>query len=242
MHEKEITYKESGTYEYAKGSFGNGAVVRIAPVGLMYRNSTNEALRQAVYNACMCTHVHPDALDAAFIQAKAVALLCTNQVLSASDLIVQLLPLVQTETLRKAMAKIPQAIQDNISDEQSIDMFVTPNIFGTGFQIRAIDALVHALFIFCKYGDMNPELALVKMCSLGGDADSVGAILGALLGAKHGTAWIPHRWFDTIENFENGRDDIIALAHSLSCLQEHSFSNFNSVMQHVHSFFPAHTS
>jgi len=53
---------------------------------------------------------------------------------------------------------------------------------------------------------------------MGGDADTIGAITGALLGALYGTHWIPTRWFNNIENGPYGRDYTIDLAKQLSML------------------------
>lgn len=42
----------------------------------------------------------------------------------------------------------------------------------------------------CRYGK-HPEKCIVNAVNWGGDADTVGAIVGAQMGALHGTAWIP---------------------------------------------------
>ena len=72
-------YRDTGRAVYAEGSFGNGGAMRIAPVGLAFRNAGDAVLREAVGSALLCTHVHPDAVDGAFIQAKAVAALALDQ-------------------------------------------------------------------------------------------------------------------------------------------------------------------
>jgi poly(ADP-ribose) glycohydrolase ARH3 len=51
---------------------------------------------------------------------------------------------------------------------------------------------------------------------LGGDTDTIGAMAGALVGALHGSSWIPARWFDNIENGVHGRDEMLALARRLA--------------------------
>jgi poly(ADP-ribose) glycohydrolase ARH3 len=66
-------YRITGRPVYPEGSFANGGAMRIAPVGLAYRNATEEILREAVKQALLCTHVHPDAVDGAFVQARAVS-------------------------------------------------------------------------------------------------------------------------------------------------------------------------
>ena len=54
--------------------------------------------------------------------------------------------------------------------------------------------------------------ALIEVVNLGGDADSAGAILGALAGASHGIGAIPRRWLDGLAN----RDGIDARAVALA--------------------------
>jgi poly(ADP-ribose) glycohydrolase ARH3 len=56
-----------------EGSFGNGGAMRIAPVGLVYRNASLHSLQEAVSAALLCTHVHPIAVEGALTQALAVA-------------------------------------------------------------------------------------------------------------------------------------------------------------------------
>jgi len=50
---------------------------------------------------------------------------------------------------------------------------------------------------------------------MGGDTDTVGSIAAAMIGALHGTLWIPKRWYNNCENEERGRDYAINLAKQL---------------------------
>ena len=74
---QDADYRRTGRLGFAEGSFGNGGAMRIAPVGLVYRHATDQVLRQVVTDALLCTHVHPEAIDGAFVQAKAVAVAAT---------------------------------------------------------------------------------------------------------------------------------------------------------------------
>ena len=71
-------YRGTGRLQFPEGSFGNGGAMRIAPVGLAYRHADDEALLEAVEDALLCTHVHPEAIDGALVQAKAVGLAATT--------------------------------------------------------------------------------------------------------------------------------------------------------------------
>jgi poly(ADP-ribose) glycohydrolase ARH3 len=48
--------------------YGIGGAMRIAPVGLAFRNSGAAVMRQAVEMAIISSHVHPAAIEAAFVQ------------------------------------------------------------------------------------------------------------------------------------------------------------------------------
>ena len=67
------------------------------------------------------------------------------------------------------------------------------------FQIHASTAVACAIWAFLSNW-RNPEEVVVKAVGLGGDADTVGSMAGALAGALHGSAWLPPRWLDTAEN------------------------------------------
>lgn len=70
-------YRGTGRLQFPEGSFADGGAMRIAPVGLAYRNAPDKVLRHAVEDAILCTHVHPERIDGALVQAKAVALVAT---------------------------------------------------------------------------------------------------------------------------------------------------------------------
>ncbi|MBC8074723.1 MAG: ADP-ribosylglycohydrolase family protein, partial [Chloroflexales bacterium] len=55
------------------------------------------------------------------------------------------------------------------------------------------------------------EAMLVRGVNLGGDADTLGAVAGALAGAHWGASAIPPRWLGALE----GRSELVALADQL---------------------------
>ena len=54
------------------GSYGNGAAMRVHPVGLFCYEKSNESLIENVKKSAKVTHYHPDAVNGAIIQAAAV--------------------------------------------------------------------------------------------------------------------------------------------------------------------------
>ncbi|GIL77640.1 hypothetical protein Vretifemale_7135 [Volvox reticuliferus] len=73
-----------GTKLIPTGSFGNGGAMRIAPLGLVYRHAPPKVLREAVAAALRCTHVHPVAVDGAFVIALAVGYLALRRPAAAA--------------------------------------------------------------------------------------------------------------------------------------------------------------
>jgi hypothetical protein len=65
--------RQTGRMHIPDGSYGNGGAMRIAPLGLAYRNAPRAALARAVEAALLPTHVHPCGIDGALMQAAAVA-------------------------------------------------------------------------------------------------------------------------------------------------------------------------
>ncbi len=62
----------TGRIAFPGGSYANGAAMRIAPVGLTFHHATDDQLRIAVASAVVSSHVHPEAVDAAVVLAKAI--------------------------------------------------------------------------------------------------------------------------------------------------------------------------
>ncbi len=66
-------YQAVATSYFPDGSFGNGAAMRVAPVGLFFHDHP-ERLLEAARLSALPTHSHPLAIDSARLQALAVAL------------------------------------------------------------------------------------------------------------------------------------------------------------------------
>jgi poly(ADP-ribose) glycohydrolase ARH3 len=203
-------YRKTGVMIFKDGSYANGGAMRIAPVGLVYGNKTNEELRKAVVDAVLCTHVHPEGIDGAVIQAKAVGLLAAIETVTDFDPQVFLEALDRisaTGIMKEKISYLQGVLTKDIPDE------VAAARLGNG--IRASEAVSCALLAAVKYHS-TPEEAVIKSVNFGGDTDTIGAMTGAQLGALHGKDWIPKRWLNNIENKTYGRDYIIKLASELS--------------------------
>ena len=214
-------YRTTGRAIYPEGSFANGGAMRIAPVGLVFRHAGDQTLREAVRLALLCTHVHPDAVDGAFAQAKAVAELAMTEDLNGFDgetLLSELQSTAQGHVLSDKLGLVETALANAWPEERLLASVCTPNEYGAQFQIHAAEAVCCALWAFLRYF-REPEQCIIQAVALGGDTDTVAAMAGALTGALHGTAWIPQPWYDDMENEpEIGRDYITQTARQLAKL------------------------
>ena len=155
-----------------------------------------------------CTHVHPEAIDGALVQAKAVATAATANVAALdSDATIQSLRAIcRTEVMAAKLDALADSLRHNDGD-----VYVIGRV-GNG--IRASQAVAAALWAFLRYGK-DPEECVIRAVAFGGDTDTIGAMAGALVGALHGRSWISARWYDNIENGARGRDEIVALARKI---------------------------
>jgi ADP-ribosylglycohydrolase len=96
-------YRKTGTIAFPDGSYANGGAMRIAPVGLAFRNASPAELREAVRWAIISSHVHAQAIDGAYLQALSVAM-CTHMSAEQRD---SFDPREYLETMRKAAATLP---------------------------------------------------------------------------------------------------------------------------------------
>ena len=150
-------YRGTGVLEFPDGSFGNGGAMRIAPVGLAYRHAPDRVLHDAVESALLCTHVHPEAIDGAYLQAKAVAMAATtddSRTFDRRQFVDALLRAAQTPILQAKLEALAAGLRDG--DE---DIFIIARV-GNG--VRASEAVAAALWAFVRYGDAPEECLILR--------------------------------------------------------------------------------
>ncbi|HEX4610041.1 MAG TPA: ADP-ribosylglycohydrolase family protein [Urbifossiella sp.] len=183
------------------GSFGNGAAMRVAPVGLLFAHDADEVWRQAAASA-RPTHTHPVGIEGAQVLALAVALLVRTDVFDRKAFYRALLARVVTEEFRwhlRVAAKLRPG--DPVS--------------GLGSTLHAHRSVATALACFANSpGDFEAAVGLA--IGLGDDTDTVAAMTGALVGAFAGTAAVPAALLEKLEDGPaKGKAHITALAAKL---------------------------
>eukprot|EP01112_Ceratiomyxa_fruticulosa_P007444 TRINITY_DN1930_c0_g1_i3.p1 TRINITY_DN1930_c0_g1~~TRINITY_DN1930_c0_g1_i3.p1 ORF type:complete len:348 (-),score=52.58 TRINITY_DN1930_c0_g1_i3:87-1130(-) len=206
-------YKEAGTMLFKDGSFANGGVMRISPIGLAFRNASDEQIHAAVVSSLLSTHVHPQSVDAAFLQAKGISFLLKeeNKGIPAREFLAKILEWSRNEEMKGQLKKLIILFENNCDDETFV------REIGNQFQLKSIDAYPTVLWSFVH--NMNdPEECIIHAVNLGGDTDTVASIAGSLCAAYNGCSWVPKRWWDNIENEARGRDYCVDIARELYAL------------------------
>jgi poly(ADP-ribose) glycohydrolase ARH3 len=176
---------------YPDGSLGSGAAVRSAPVGLLYHDDPR-MLREIAHHCASITHSHELALEGAVLQACAVALavLADNGRVIPSEYLGALRMFTKSGPYQEKLKTIIHLIREG-ADRKTV-----AEQLGNG--AGALSTVPSAIFAFLANRDFKS--ALLYAVSLGGDAEAVGSMTGAIAGACYGMEGIPSQWRETVEN------------------------------------------
>lgn len=202
-------------------SYGCGGVMRVAPIGLFYRNQPGpdreDRIREIMTlgaEAAAITHGHPlgyiPAAALVHIVSRVVYGGCPygsrpNQILrECKELITELFSDTGYDGEMNSLIELAEALAENKdSDVQNI------HLIGGGWVGN--EALAIAVYCWVRYSD-DFDRALVAAVNHSGDADSTGAILGNIMGAKVGFAAMDDKWKENLELY----NVLLELADDLS--------------------------
>lgn len=196
------------------GSFGNGAAMRVAPVGLLYHDDP-ATLREIACQTASITHSHELALEGAALQACAVALAVRTDpgAVRVNEFLGTLRMFTKPGPYQEKLKTVIRLIEAGPDRTGRTDV-----VRQLGNGVQAVNSVPTAIYCFLANPDF--ESAVIYAVSLGGDADTIGAMTGAIAGACHGINRIPARWKITVEN----REYIETLARKLWVLKEELMS------------------
>jgi ADP-ribosyl-[dinitrogen reductase] hydrolase len=167
-----------------EGDAGNGAVMRVAPVALA--TLANEQLLNAhVVAQARITHNHPLSDAASVLVAQLIQLALVGHAMDR----------LQRQVDRAALT-FPQF---------SYRRF---NGLSTAYVVDTMQTVLHFLFSTTSFED-----CVVATVNQGGDADTTGAIVGAIAGAYYGIDAIPRDWMRKLD--PQVRDELDGLAEQL---------------------------
>ena len=195
VRSKGISYLEAAQMLFAgKGSFGNGAAMRIVPLGLLFHNS-----RQIYELACKSaevTHAHPIGKDGAAIQALAVAQamkLDSTKEFHPEEFVGYLIDFARTSDIREKLELLKKLLNEDV-----LPLTAAKEL---GRSVAVQESLPFAIYSFLRFPS-SFEDCLYCAIMHGGDRDTLGAMAGAISGTYLGSEAIPRLWRTKLENRE----------------------------------------
>jgi len=188
-------------------SAGNGPAMRAPLLGVCLGDTPQ--LRQVLDVSTRITHTDPKASEGAL----AVAL--TAHASSAPDFDVSahldgLRRQLRGEELLRALDLLQEHLERGDEPRAFAEAIDQPHGI-SGYMNHTVPAV---LYCYLSSPDDFP-LALQRVIALGGDADTTGAILGGIAGARAGSAKIPQAWVEGICDYPRSTPWIRELARRL---------------------------
>ena len=190
-------WQQANRSVYPGGSFGNGAAMRAPILGLIKANRM-EQIADVARQTAIVTHAHPIAIEGAILVATTTALAAEGG--------------VPIEILKMATACCSDDVftsrlaiaQSWIASGQVATKFEIAQHLGRG--VAADKSCVTAVYLALNYLN-KPFLEMLQLITnLGGDADTIGAMAGAIWGAANGAAKLPVESLSKLEQRERVAD------------------------------------
>lgn len=174
------------------GSLGNGAAMRISPVGLFFHNS--ERLYDEACASAEVTHAHPVGKDGAAVQAWAIAQavkLDPERKFPIEMFTQGLIKFARTAEIQEKMKLVQRLIHEGVSPDTATDLL--------GRSVAVDESMPFAIYSFLRYPKSFEDCLFCSILN-GGDLDTLGAMACAISGAYLGIEAIPLSWRSKLED------------------------------------------
>ncbi|MEW6281790.1 MAG: ADP-ribosylglycohydrolase family protein [Candidatus Eremiobacterota bacterium] len=182
-----VWQEEAAKLFHGQGSLGNGAAMRVAPLGGFLADDLDYLEGQAEL-ASVVTHTHPDAVAGATAVATAAALAWQNRdhPPDLQDFLIMCLERVPPGPVRRGLMKARDLRPEAPVREAA-------EILGNGSQVTAEDTVPYVLWCAGRHlGDFR--LALEETVQGKGDMDTTCAMVGGIVALSVGWEGIPAEW------------------------------------------------
>lgn len=173
-----------------EGSLGNGAAMRVAPLGAWFQDSLPVVAEQAALSA-QVTHAHPEGVAGAVAVATAAALSARGEL--DLDGVVSATP--------------ASAVRDGLARAARLPFTTAPwkasDLLGNGQRVRADDTVPFAVWCAARHPD-DLTAALWSTAEGFGDVDTTCAITGGIVAAHTGVDAAPEPWLQRREPVPGG--------------------------------------
>ncbi|MFC4911741.1 ADP-ribosylglycohydrolase family protein [Actinomadura gamaensis] len=171
------------------GSWGNGAAMRVAPLGAYFADDLDEAARQAALSATV-THTHPEAVAGAIAVAVASGLAADGD-WRPGPFIDRVLEYVPDGRVRDGVREARHLL--TVSDAET-----AAYVLGNGRAVAAHDTVPFTIWVAARHRD-DFERAVWATASAGGDVDTTCAIVGGIVAAGLKPGELPAEWLAAAE-------------------------------------------
>lgn len=205
-----VSWYESGEL----GALGNGTAMRVASLGVFYKEEPSRLIKAAKLDAII-THDSHEAQQGSIAIAMAVSLLLNGvkkeEILESIKRVIEPSRLLDNLNLIATNKTIHDTIKnkeyDRALDRNGGNRIISQLILGNKYTV--IEATARAFYVFVATRSF-PE-AMELAIRGGGDTDTVAAMVGALAGAYYGLDGIPESFIAPIED----KDRIMELDEKL---------------------------
>lgn len=171
----------------------NGAAMRVTPVGLVMPSHDLPALVDRVEESCLISHHTGLAIAGASAVAAAVSAGVDRHTIAQSQAIAVAAAALGEQRGRwvagaRMSRRIEQALE--LADPARPEHSLTEICELIGTSLASQESIPAAFGVWATYPD-DSWAAVLAAASLGGDSDTVAAMVGALSGAHHGLAGFP---------------------------------------------------
>ncbi len=186
---------------FEKGSFGNGAAMRVSPVGLFYHHDS-KGLQKAAIDQANITHTHPLGQWGAVMQASSVGLALLQdpkRPFKKDEFLVELREILWPGPVE--YQKALNEMENMFAQGEKIETGEIARRLGNGMEAHR--SVPSASYLALTYSP-NFQDAIRAAISLGGDTDTIAGMVGAIVGAHVGERGLPEEWIEQLEEGPRG--------------------------------------
>nr|WP_042181122.1 ADP-ribosylglycohydrolase family protein [Kibdelosporangium sp. MJ126-NF4]CEL14822.1 N-formylglutamate deformylase [Kibdelosporangium sp. MJ126-NF4]CTQ96547.1 N-formylglutamate deformylase (EC 3.5.1.68) [Kibdelosporangium sp. MJ126-NF4] len=168
-----------------QGSCGNGAAMRVAPLGAYFAGDLDKVVEQATLSAEV-THQHPEGIAGAVAVARAAAIAVISRP-QPREFLEQVMDGLPKGFVLKGIRRARTLIGKTVA-EAAYDL-------GNGSRVTAQDTVPFTLWVAATYLD-DYTSAITSCIEAGGDVDTTAAIVGGIVATR---GEVPQRWLESRE-------------------------------------------
>lgn len=176
---------------------GNGSLMRILPIAYMRQDLTPRKFIRLIEDVSSLTHGHKISKFACiFYVVLASYLLEGKEKMQAYDNTISFVKKYCESTYQHEFDVFHSILSKDIL------LYTLPEIRSTGYVVDTLESVIWTFFTNNEY-----EKTILAAVNLGGDTDTIAAIVGGIAGIHYGLSSIPDKWINNIVK----KDDVFEM-------------------------------